>query len=541
MYILPMKAILLTNLFFLITCAGITPQKKELFTLSILHTNDHHGHYLPDEKGQYGMAARKTLIDELRRTSLSQNGYSLLLSGGDINTGTMESDMFDAEPDFKGMKYIGYDAMAVGNHEFDNDFDVLKNQEKMAGFPFLAANIFYKGTNKLVFENEYIIRQYKGFRIGIFGLTTKDTPFKASNQKAKDLFDFKDIIEVSKKIVSKLKDKTDLIIAVTHVGHKGSLTANGDIDLAKAVDGIDIIVGGHSQEIINAEIHNNTVIIQAEDWGKYVGALDLKIFEDKSFLLVPEQGFNYKLHPVNHAHKVRGEYIFRGKFYQHDIVLKQLFRTYQIKADRLGQKKIGVIDQSLSGDRKQVRSSQMPIGQFFGSAVLEKDKTIDGILLNSGSIRSGLEKGDITWKDLHRLHPYGNTICTVNLDAKDFFEYVSKVTSENLFELVGQGSYPQIINMQLIFKGKELTEIKGKNWWIRKDQNKIQSSKKKIKLGTMNFLAGGGDNYPVVADHPSFVDTGFMINAAMKELVEKQGRVNTSVFEKLSNDRLIFK
>lgn len=277
-------------LFVLLVGCAMAP-KKELFTLRVLHTNDHHGHYLPDSKGQYGMAPRKTLIDELKRSILQEDGYSLLLSGGDINTGTMESDMFDAKPDFLGMKYIGYDAMAVGNHEFDNDFKVIQEQQKWAGFPFLAANIFYKGTDKLAFETEYIIREFKGFKIGIFGLTTKDTPYKASNQKAREQFDFKDIVETSKKVVAKLRPQVDMIIAVTHVGHHGSLTANGDIDLAKKVQGIDIIVGGHSQEIINAEVHNNTVIIQAEDWGKYVGALDVKVFADKSFMISADGGF----------------------------------------------------------------------------------------------------------------------------------------------------------------------------------------------------------------------------------------------------------
>ncbi len=527
-------------LFVLLVGCAMAP-KKELFTLRVLHTNDHHGHYLPDSKGQYGMAPRKTLIDELKRSILQEDGFSLLLSGGDINTGTMESDMFDAKPDFLGMKYIGYDAMAVGNHEFDNDFKVIQEQQKWAGFPFLAANIFYKGTDKLAFETEYIIREYKGFKIGIFGLTTKDTPYKASNQKAREQFDFKDIVETSKKVVAKLRPQVDMIIAVTHVGHHGSLTANGDIDLAKKVQGIDIIVGGHSQEVINAEVHNNTVIIQAEDWGKYVGALDVKVFADKSFMISTDGGFEYKLHPVNHMHKVSGQYVYKGKKYESDKVLDKLFLTYKLDADRLGSKKIGTSDKGLNGERKMVRLQQMPIGQFFGAAVMLKEKDVDAVLLNGGSIRSSLEPGDITWKDLHRLHPYGNTICTVVLSTQEFYDYVNKVASDNVFQTVMQGSYPQIVNMQLIFNGKDLVEIKSKNWNIKKVDGKIVGSKDSYKLGTMNFLATGGDNYPKITDHKTFNDSGFMINAAMKELVEKKKRIKASEFEKLSKNRIIKK
>ena len=237
----------------IIGCEDKKPQKLQ--KIRLLHTNDHHGHYLQDKHGQYGMAARKTLIDRLRAEIKKDGGSSLLLSGGDINTGTMESDIFNAKPDFLGMKKIGYDAMAIGNHEFDNDFDVLKSQMKWAGFPFLSANIYHNETGKRVFQPSYIIKNLQGVKVGIFGLTTVDTPFKASHDDAKKLFEFRPIIESAKIVVKELreKEKVDLIIVLTHIGHHGSATSNGDLDLARAVPEIDVVVGGHSQEIINAE------------------------------------------------------------------------------------------------------------------------------------------------------------------------------------------------------------------------------------------------------------------------------------------------
>jgi len=116
-------------------------QDKE-YQLTILHTNDHHGRFWQNSNGEYGMAARKTLIDNIRAEVASAGGEVLLLSGGDINTGVPESDLQDAEPDFMGMTMLGYDAMAVGNHEFDNSRDVLMKQTGWADFPFLSANIF---------------------------------------------------------------------------------------------------------------------------------------------------------------------------------------------------------------------------------------------------------------------------------------------------------------------------------------------------------------------------------------------------------------
>lgn len=113
--------------------------------LTILHTNDHHGRFWKNQDGEYGLAAQKTLVDQIRKEVKKQGGQLLVLSGGDINTGVPESDIQDAEPDFKGMKAIGYDAMALGNHEFDNSLDVLKKQAHWAGFPFLSANTYRGG------------------------------------------------------------------------------------------------------------------------------------------------------------------------------------------------------------------------------------------------------------------------------------------------------------------------------------------------------------------------------------------------------------
>ena len=123
----PFLLILLT---LLVSCAHQAPLK-----LTILHTNDHHGRFWKNRDGEYGMAARKTLIDKIRREVKSDGGHCLLLSGGDINTGVPESDRQQAEPDFRGMQKLGYDAMAVGNHEFDNPFPVLQKQQQWAGFP----------------------------------------------------------------------------------------------------------------------------------------------------------------------------------------------------------------------------------------------------------------------------------------------------------------------------------------------------------------------------------------------------------------------
>lgn len=143
-------------------------------SFTILYTNDHHGAYWPDSKGNGGLVNRYAMIENVRREVNQQDGFVLLLDAGDVNTGTPESDLLQAEPDFKGMLVIGYDAMALGNHEFDKPLDVLYSQQKMVNFPFLSANVYDEENNSRLFK-PYTVFERKGIKIGVFGLTTMNT------------------------------------------------------------------------------------------------------------------------------------------------------------------------------------------------------------------------------------------------------------------------------------------------------------------------------------------------------------------------------
>ena len=99
------------------TIVQAKPLSDQSIYLTVLHTNDHHGRFWKNQDGEYGLAAQKTLVDQIRQEVKKQGGQLLVLSGGDVNTGVPESDIQDAEPDFKGMRLVGYDAMSLGNHE----------------------------------------------------------------------------------------------------------------------------------------------------------------------------------------------------------------------------------------------------------------------------------------------------------------------------------------------------------------------------------------------------------------------------------------
>ena len=154
----------------LASCASVAPRAP--LKLTILHTNDHHGRFWTNADGEYGMAARKTLLDRIRAEVAASGGQTLLLDGGDVNTGVPESDLQDAEPDFKGMNLLGYDASAVGNHEFDKPPAVLAKQRSWAKYPMLAANIYKDGQRMF---QPYAVFERGGYKIAVMGLTTDDT------------------------------------------------------------------------------------------------------------------------------------------------------------------------------------------------------------------------------------------------------------------------------------------------------------------------------------------------------------------------------
>jgi len=270
-------------------------KQDQEYNLTILHTNDNHGNFWQNKYGERGMAARATLVNQIRSEVEAAGGSVLLLSGGDINTGVPESDLQDAEPDFIGMSMIGYDAMALGNHEFDNPLDVLAKQAGWANFPFLAANI-YKDGERLF--DAYKIFDKQGVKIAVIGLTTEDTA-KLGNPEFISEVTFTDPKVEAKRVIAELKanENPDVIIAATHMGHyldgNSGSNAPGDVQLARYLDegSLDMIVGGHSQEPVCMEginqyanfkpgqlcvpdVQNGTYIVQAHEWGKYVGRAD---------------------------------------------------------------------------------------------------------------------------------------------------------------------------------------------------------------------------------------------------------------------------
>lgn len=501
-------------LFILVSCA--TPYRPEkTYSLTLLHTNDHHGRFYANRDGEWGLAARSTLIQKLRHDIEKNDGNVLLLDAGDVNTGVPQSDMLDAEPDFKGMARLKYDAMAVGNHEFDNELSVIRKQESWAGFPFLSANIYKNG--KRLFK-PYIIKNVEGLKVAILGLTTKDTPIK-SKYEGHEGTEFRDPIEEAKLLVPELKKKAHVVIAVTHMGHFPNEThgsdSPGDVTLARQVNGIDVIIGGHTQlPLFKPDVQNGTVIVQAHEWGKYVGRVDLLIKNGKVQL------GNYVLIPVNHKNGT--EKIAEDK------EMLEFLTPFKEKGDKTLLVPVGKSAVKLEGDRAIIRSQETNLSNLITEAYRSKFSADLG-LSNSGGIRDSIPAGVITYESVLTVLPFGNDIVTVKLTGKELKVYLTDILTKLT---PGTGSFAQFAGLEAEFNAKSQS---FKKLVIA---NKPFEANKVYTLAMPSFIATGGDGWPNLKTK-NLQTFGFMDADVVREFLTKKGEISAEDFKATNKVRVI--
>ncbi len=262
----------------------LAKSKSKSKKLTILHTNDMHSWIEPYTKGKYkgkgGMAQRASLIKKIRE----QESNVLLLDAGDIFQGTPYFNFFGGELEFKLMSKMGYDASTLGNHDFDNGLEGLKKALPHAEFPFLTSNYDFNDTILEGTFKPYKVFVKEGVRVGVFGINIEmqgliseknygETKWQDPIGKAQDTV----------KILRE-KEKCDFVICLSHLGLKYDDAPDKmcDLRLAKSVDGIDLIIGGHThtflqKPMIEKSPNGGNVIINQVGWaGINLGRIDIK-------------------------------------------------------------------------------------------------------------------------------------------------------------------------------------------------------------------------------------------------------------------------
>jgi 5'-nucleotidase len=245
--------------------------------LTILHTNDTHSQieaYCDTQKRCLGgyIARYEAIMQERKYDSAL-----LLLDAGDFLQGTSYFNLFKGVPEIKMMNKMGYDVVSLGNHEFDNGIKALGKRLKKAKFPIVCANYQFKDKQLAKIIKPYIIIEKRGKKIGIFGLLTDLEGYIANSQVLENAI-YKDPITTAKEIVKQLRETEhcDFIICLSHVGYSRTEPFQKvfDPDIAKAVGGIDLIIGGHTHKLLEQpDVVNGVPIVQNRDRGTMIGKM----------------------------------------------------------------------------------------------------------------------------------------------------------------------------------------------------------------------------------------------------------------------------
>jgi 5'-nucleotidase len=323
---------------------------------------------------------------------------TLVVDTGDLFAGPVFAT-FHGIPEVEAMNAIGYDVLAPGNHEFDQGIDTMVNALKNAKFAVLIANVKTDNEGLKNIIKPYIVKDIAGIKVGIFGLITPDLPRITNVGTAVTV---EDPIAVAKEMVKKLRneEKVDIVIAATHIG------TPLDEKLAEEVPGIDIILGGHTHDVLY-EKKGNTIIAHAGAKGEVLGYLNIKVQNGKII--------DSKWSPI-----------FMGE----DPQVENLLDTYKAKLEEIYSATIGYTKVDLDARKEVVRTKESNLGNLITDSWMERFPEADLAITNGGGIRGDriYPAGVITYQTLINIHPFGNTVVMVKVNGKEL---------KQIFEIAG--------------------------------------------------------------------------------------------------------
>jgi 5'-nucleotidase len=379
------------------------------FTATFIHTNDLHAHV---EGGRVngemlgGYARHATLIKQLKKDSPNP----ILLNGGDVFQGTLYFNTYLGLADLAYMEYVGYDAMAVGNHEFDRGPATLAAFIKSASFPVLSSNIDatedpdLKGLIK-----PSTILEVGGQRIGIVGATTVDLPAISNigeHIKMKPI-----VAAMQKEVDSFTTQGINKIVVVSHCGY------GEERELARTLKGVDVIVGGHSHTLVGTvqvggspmgtapyptvekdPDGNTALVVQGWEWGKVVGNLRVT-FDD-----------------AGHVKSWEGAPIKIDASIPEDPVFATIIEAFQKPLKALRDQKVGDSKIEITDGR-----GESPAGNLIADAMLEATASQGAVaaFMNAGGVRSGLPAGPLTYGTLIEMQPFNNSLTILELTGAE--------------------------------------------------------------------------------------------------------------------------
>ncbi len=471
------------------------------FTLTILHTNDFHSRIEPinqydsacapedaAESKCFGGSAR--LVTAIRdRRAATEN--PLLVDGGDQFQGSLFYSYYKGKAAAEMMTALGYQAMTVGNHEFDDGPEVLRGFMDAVGFPVLMSNADVSkepALNGVLMPSTAI--EVGGQRIGLIGLTPEDTPELASPGRN---IAFTDPAEALTREVARLTaDGIDKIVVLSHSGYEV------DQRVAAQVSGVDVIVGGHSHTLLANAIEgaagpyptwvtapdgNRVAIVQAGAYGKYLGELKVT-FDD-----------------AGTVKDAAGEPTVMDAAVAEDAALKARIAELAKPLEEIRNEVIAEADAPIDGSRDNCRTRECEMGNLVADAMLDrvKGQGIQIAIANGGGLRASIDGGPVTMGEVLTVLPFQNTLATFQLTGADVIAALENGVSQ--VEEV-KGRFPQVAGLKFAWtrgkpaNGGRVLEVMVREGdaWVPIDPAKLYG------VVANNYVRGGGDGYRVFAE-----------------------------------------
>jgi 5'-nucleotidase len=479
--------------------------------LVVVHTNDVHGNLLPrtpalamvEADGPVGgFAALASFVRAERAAAQAAGAHVLLLDGGDVWRGTPEGDLTKGDLVVEAFSRLHYDAVAVGNHEFDFGVDNAARLARASGFPWISANVTEKATGaRPAWLRASVVLEVDGVRVGIVGMTPPDTPKLVMGGDRLPLA-FGDEVEAAKAEAKALEGRADVVVFLTHLGPER------DRRILDALPSVPLVVGGHSHTRLAKPIPSGpdgrAWVVQAGTACVVVGRVRMTVHRETHEVVLEEAG----LTPLIVA-KV-GSDAETAKFLDErlgsDPVLKALGETVATLASDLPRE----------GASPEASS---PAGNAFADAMRAAAGTLDGqaadvALANRGGIRVRLPKGPVTGRDLHLLMPFENTLVLVTLKGAELRAVIeaslrpstriSPLEVSGLaarWKRTGEGAASKVTFTSFEVGGKPLDEART------------------YRVIVNSFLAQGGDGYGGLANRPGARDLGILVRDALRRFL----------------------
>jgi len=450
--------------------------------ITLLYFNDYHGTLEPEmnkrtviredkkveeEYEAYGIARLAGMVKTIQKENRSKDIPTFLMNSGDFLQGRVLSNHFAGQIEAEIYNKIGLSFYAIGNHELDFGLDNLLKLVRSIKAKCVTENLKLKATGKYIGQSQII--HTKGIKIGVAGLLTtadfNEKDLKVDPKLLKDVA-VEDEFKRAMEIVSDLRNKgADIVVFLTHLGF------DTDKKLAQTVKGIDVIIGGDSHSKVSEKL-DNTYIVQAQSYGRYLGRMDISVREGKPAAI------DTKLISLETVTP--------------DDEIAKIVREKQAELSKDYDQVIAENDCLLEGEKTTIRNNETTLGNLVADILKDHFKT-DIAILNSGGIKGTVKAGKIRKKDVFNVMPYlTNTPHILTLSGKELLEVLKHGANKK-----NSGGFLQVsglsfeINSRVGIRGD--VKVKGQ----KLDENKM------YKVVTSSYISDGGDGYEMLKAIPA--------------------------------------